>query len=314
MKISINPYIIGKPIDVDWAFVSNKWINLDCSYEEAFHYITVDGAATSAELKDCTRKDSNFVSRTLFMIDIDKGMSIPELFDNNFYNEYGAGFYATPSYTDENPRFRILFRCQTPIIDAIRARKLIRGLLQVYEQADVSCKDSTRLFYGNPNCELKEIRDSLLTDSIVDEITTMIDLFDEASSAKEHVEYPPSTDIEKDVITKILKSCFVGDWGTWRNIGWAMKTSGFSFDQFADVTQGMMKSKTREMAKKVWADGDPGLITMGSIVKFLNDHKPDWRIHAKVYKQHFEEEKRIKELKELLSRTRKLRLALDDES
>ena len=106
MKLSIQKQTQGKPgADKDetakhLAKVYKKWENIECTWEQAFDLITVQGYATSAELSDPYRCDANFVSRQLVMIDIDKEMTIQELLEDQFYNEYGAGFYVTPSHTD----------------------------------------------------------------------------------------------------------------------------------------------------------------------------------------------------------------------
>jgi len=140
MKISIHPDIIGKPVrrtegDQSWT---------ECNAEETF------------------------VSRELVMIDIDSGMSIQQLLDDDFYKQYSAGYYTTPSHRDDSPRFRIMFRLQTPIIDSTRLQKLNKMLLKVFVQADAACKDATRIFYGSPDCSAKQMTSTIIADDTVE--------------------------------------------------------------------------------------------------------------------------------------------------
>jgi hypothetical protein len=189
MKLAIHKHIRGKP---ETRIVDHKpthwmgnlrvnlgydWFNIDVSWRDCFEVITTMGCATSAELKGTHRHDDDFVSRQLVFIDIDSGMSIEELLQNEFYNEHAAGFYATPSHTMENHRFRIMFRTATAIRDGERVKKLIMALMRVFDHADPACKDSTRIFYGTVNCVIKEYRTNVLSDDMVEVLIAMEDMF-----------------------------------------------------------------------------------------------------------------------------------------
>lgn len=276
MKIAIHPGIIGKPAKDSGINLGYGWITEDIEWDAVFDLITVDGFATAAALNSNNRKDCNFVSRELIMVDIDAGMTIPDLLQDNFYNACGAGFYATPSFTLEHHKFRILFRLQTPITDANKLRKVNRALLKVFAQGDQACKDPARLFYGSPNCQFKEKRDNLLTDDVVAELCNMIDLCDEQemkAHASGPVEYAALTDERKQQILDLLKGTYVGSYPIWRNVGWGLKQGGFTLRDFQYVTAGMMKQKSPADAAKIWnagqADGD---VTMGSVIYLLKQH------------------------------------------
>lgn len=295
MKLSINPKIIGKArqvevpndrpyyecngvkVNLGWG-----WQNVDVSWEDAFALITEDGYATSAALVGDHRNDENFESRELLMVDIDSGMTIKELFNNKWYNEYGAGFYVTPSYRDDAPRFRILFRLEQPETDSQKLRKINRGLLALFAQADQACKDPTRIFYGTPNCHIKECRDKLLTNDLVEDLITAIEIADAEQMAErtDPADYPELNDERKKRIIDLLHKSFVGEYTTWRNIGWGMKAGGFSLADFQYVTAGMMRKKTAQDAATVWNDGSSqGEITMGTVIHFIKErHGPYWQL------------------------------------
>lgn len=277
MKVSINPNIIGKPpkhADID---LGHNWTNVEADWDDIFELITLDGLATSAELNTDNRKEANFVSRQLLMVDIDDGMTIPELLDNAFYNTYGGGFYATPSFTTELHKFRICFVLEAAETDPGRLRKINRGLLRVFGAADQACKDPTRLFYGTPNCILCERTNRLLTADIVEQLVAIIDEADSATadamSTTDYHNLPPLDDFHKARIIDLLKQTYVGNYPLWRNIGWGMKAGGFALQDFQYVTTGMMSQKTAADAAKVWMDGGQVSkpVTMGSVIHFIKE-------------------------------------------
>jgi len=286
MKLSIHQYIRGKPATVLPLVGSSymeshgrrvnlgyDWMNIDAEWPDVFKLITSDGCATSAELSTDNRSDANFVSRELFMIDIDSGMNIQDLVDNDFYNDYGAGFYATPSHTMENHRFRIMFRTEQPITDSTQAKKLIQALLRVYDHADPACKDSTRIFYGTENCELCLLADKMLPVAMIEALCAMEDMFKEERTAEFNyqIEHKPLTNERRQRILDLLKQTFVGSYGQWRDIAWGLKAGGFALIDFQLVTTGMMREKSPEDAALVWNSGkvlDTG-IHLGSVIHFL---------------------------------------------
>lgn len=234
MKLSIHPDIKGKPVHTERGyFCGNKqvnlgygWMNVDVSWDDAFELITTDGYATSSELSSDNRKDENYVSRQLIMVDIDDGMTIQELLNNQFYNEYGAGFYTTARHTDTDHRFRIMFVTEEPITDSQLMKKLIRSLLIVFKSADISCKDSSRLYYGIPNCPIKENQGKILTNEMIVELVLMIDEI-EKEEAKKYVSTFEATTIDEHFVDELLSRISYkvgnlrGEYNQWLTIAWA---------------------------------------------------------------------------------------------
>ena len=288
MKLSVHSIIRGKPVSVEdlngykWMECAGQrvnlgygWVNIEAEWPVVFELITVDGCATSAEIIGDNRKNEHFASRQLFMVDIDSGMSIPELFENDFYNAYGAGFYTTPSHRDDAPRFRIAFVTETEIVDSDLARLLIMGLMRQYNHADIACKDSTRIFYGSPDCVLCECRSNRLPDTVVAELVAAeLEIREAQYEQREHIEYPALDDARKQKILDLLKQTYVGEYHIWRNVGWGLKAGGFSLKDFQYVTQGMMRQKSSEAARIVWNDGKSvdGGCTLGTVIHLLKQH------------------------------------------
>lgn len=285
MKLSIHETIRGKPVQVSdasgrkWYESGGQrvslgwgWINFDADWDTVFKLITVDGRATSAELSSNNRREDTFVSRELIMIDIDSGMTIEQLLEDDFYNRYGAGFYTTPSHQDHAHRFRIMFRLEVPITDAQKLSKLNRMLLRVFDQADAACKDATRIFYGTPGCVFHEQRPNQLhpeeVDALVNRLVQLEEIDMRSHSTAEH---RPLTDAQRQRVLALLKQSYVGSYPVWRNIAWGLKAGGFDLKDFQWVTDGMMSQKTDFEARQVWNSGQArdGGVTMGSVIHFL---------------------------------------------
>jgi hypothetical protein len=281
MIVSINPNIVGKPAKGSNVNLGYGWHNIEADWSDIFKLITEDGYATSAELSSDNRKEANFVSRQLLMVDIDSGMTIPELLDNDFYNCCGAGFYATPSFTPELHKFRICFILEQPETDVNRLRKINRGLLKVFAQADEACKDPCRLFYGTPDCVFYEQTDKILTLDIVEQLVEIIDIADtEAAESMTRTEYTGPVELDdfhRTRIIDLLKQTYVGNYTMWRNIGWGLKSGGFSLQDFQYITTGMMSQKSATDAANVWRDGGQVSrpVTMGSVIHFIKQRHGD---------------------------------------
>lgn len=246
MKLSIHTDIVGKPDKIEkegqkpYYVCKGKiinqgygWQNVEVeSWHDAFELITVDGYATSCELSSDHREDENYISRQICMVDIDDGMTIQDLFNDDFYNEFGAGFYTTARHTDDAHRFRILFVLEEPEYDSERMRKIIRGLLEQYKTADTNCKDGSRIYYGIPNCPFKEYRENILPKYITDALIDMIDTIDEAEEKEREKSYASQFQYEKEkydetFVDELLQRirAKVGDlhgkYDEWTTIAWA---------------------------------------------------------------------------------------------
>lgn len=302
MKISINPLIKGK---IDKTLLSqieslNAWTDIDVSAEEIFELITVDGYATTCELHGGNRREYNYCTRQLFMVDVDGGMTIDELLADDFYNLYSAGFYATASFTPEKHKFRILFITPEPVIAASISRKIIRGLRKIYPKSDAACVDPARLFYGSVNCEIKEWRGTVIPSDVVDCLIEVID--DEDRQREEELANRPvieytMTDERRAKILELLHGCFIGEYNQWRNIGWGLKSGGFTLADFQHVTTGMMRQKSAKDAADIWRAGSAdGRVTMGSVIHFLKQRLGDDVLKEQnVTSKYFDVQKKMKE-------------------
>lgn len=98
---------------------------------------------------DGKRREKNFVQMQLFGLDFDDGISIQEI--RKRAEEYAlpiAFLYHTFHSTEGQPRFRAVFVNDVLIEDKRVANIMIAMLLEIFPQADKSCKDVSRMFFG----------------------------------------------------------------------------------------------------------------------------------------------------------------------
>jgi hypothetical protein len=292
MKLSIHPKFRGKPdrlerkdkppLYIYKGTIINlgyDWENIECTWQEAFDAITIDGLATSCELSSNHREESNYISRQLCMVDIDDGMTIQELFENDFYNEYGAGFYTTARHTDDAHRFRIMFVLEEPEYDALRMRKIIRGLLEIYESGDKSCKDASRIYYGVPNCVIKEYTDKVLPKLITDELVNMIDRIDNEKVKTQDYQRQYDTQYDEIYVSQLLSKIannvgnLHGQYDDWLSIAWATcHTVGVNNAKNLMLQHWPSKTKKELHAFDSWdSSRSPGIATLIKLSNFDKD-------------------------------------------
>ncbi|MDD2758902.1 MAG: hypothetical protein PHH11_01270 [Methylomonas sp.] len=264
--------------------------NQETSYGQMFHWLTVDGFPYAPHLKtDGHRHRDNFDSSYLALVDIDHGMTLADLNNDSLYQKYGSGFYTTASHTEEAPRFRILFRLETPVSVASAMVLLNKALIRYYgtKVADTACQDPCRLFYGSVNAQSKEITDRFLPTKIINRLIEQQQSFEakqKKAKLKAQKEQPSTgtfkseqlSDSFKKRVLELAKGMYLGHYPDWIRFGWGLKEGGFDVSDFCYVTQGMMSQKTDADAIRVWNDGNiGGGVTMGTCIHMLKKHYGD---------------------------------------
>lgn len=88
-------------------------------------------------------------SQQLFVLDFDGGITPDDVLKRcNYYGILPWLIYHTFSSTSDNPKFRVCFIHIAPIDQMQLASVVIHSLLQLFPEADQSCKDLSRMFYG----------------------------------------------------------------------------------------------------------------------------------------------------------------------
>jgi len=145
--LSINPEIINKG-DLSSHIANYGFKNCDISIEQLAEYIN-KGFAFTCQLSG-KRCSDNFLAAQFIAQDFDS-WSLKEAINNPFIRTHGSLLYTTPSHQQNGngDRFRIVYELEEPVIDADEYKMLVGALLEKVPQADKSCSDIARVYFGS---------------------------------------------------------------------------------------------------------------------------------------------------------------------
>lgn len=180
-KLSVNKNIIDKP-DKPTA---PGWTNSEFTPNELIQHIASgfafsQGVIKSNKLNGNKPSASDIEEAWLVPVDIDNEGKVYDggtyrsrklsesegyfTFDDAirdpWLKEHALLIYTTPSHTEEQHRFRIVFLLEEPIKSAEEYTRISTALIDKFG-SDKSCKNIDRLFYGNTNAEVFTFGNSL---------------------------------------------------------------------------------------------------------------------------------------------------------
>lgn len=177
--ISINHAVIGK----DKAAVKQNnglWVPHPRGYytpDEFIQQVTVEGHAFSSIFKDNYRKGENYSKISGLFLDFDnetpeKTLTLKEALQHPYIKEHAYLIYTSPNHLKEKhtesgnilppvDRYRVVFVAEQVIEAKEDYEAVIRGLMDLFPQADSSAKDAARFFYGTVNAQVYEIGETL---------------------------------------------------------------------------------------------------------------------------------------------------------
>ncbi|WP_422406934.1 MULTISPECIES: hypothetical protein [Gammaproteobacteria] len=98
------------------------------------------------------RKKANFKSQQILMLDFDNKETNPaamfQILGREFTTKHAAFTYQSFSSTPEQPKFRLVFVLDKPLTSAEQVEAMYIELFKHYPEADIACKDASRLFFG----------------------------------------------------------------------------------------------------------------------------------------------------------------------
>lgn len=123
------------------------------------------GKAVSPAVMKGTKADE-FLEQQIFMVDIDnKKTDIPFLQVEEAisicekYHLPLAFYYFSFSHTEKIPKYRLVFVMNEVVTDHILRATIMQRFIEIFEQADTSCKNADRVFFGTNKeaviCDLK---------------------------------------------------------------------------------------------------------------------------------------------------------------
>lgn len=129
----------SKPYKPTTVYVGNE--------EELLDYIT-SFAWSPAIFKEFRRK-SDFISTDFMVLDIDNEITIEEAEKRCYDLNVFAVIAATPNFTPEHHKFRVVFPLLKPIRDKHTFEATWNKLAETFPELDEQCSDSCRFYFGS---------------------------------------------------------------------------------------------------------------------------------------------------------------------
>jgi len=305
MKFSYHRYCVGKP---DKRIIDNRltywvdgrkinlgydWITADLEFEDIFELVSSGGYAFAPALNSEHRIAANFVSHELALVDIDSGMTIEELKQHPYYQLYGSGYYTTPSHTDTEPRFRILYRLPVAITDAETMRVIYEGLLAIHGSADISCKDPVRLFYGTVDAKHRELTQRSIDAEGLDLLIQARDIVLEQQQQHfvelkhDDRDYQPKTAEQVGELLDVLRKYYTDlNYSVRRDVTWAVASAVSNAETVALMRQRWDDSSKNGKYEVIVNGKKRQSLTLGTIYHMIRKYEPEFaRQHTSSYKQ-----------------------------
>ena len=166
-RVSVNTALLNKPDETVMSLHSSKgWATFELAQDELIESIKM-GNAFAPEFAHEHRKSRNFVSANFLAADCDGTMTVTEARDHAFINTHASFIYTTPSHTDAEHRFRVVFHLENPITDGRDWANALFGLAHKLG-TDSKVADAARCFFGSSNAQVWTIGRTLPAEKIAE--------------------------------------------------------------------------------------------------------------------------------------------------
>ena len=163
------------------------------------------GKTVSPAVMKGTKAD-DFVEQQVFMVDIDnKKTDIPILTVEDAlsicekYHLPLAFYYFSFSHKEKMPKYRLVFVMDKVITEHILRDTITRKLIDLFEQADTSCTNADRLFFGtNKKAVICDLEARINVDTVF-KISPKSAIVKKAKSSREDKETAKSTREDKEI-------------------------------------------------------------------------------------------------------------------
>ncbi len=167
----------SKPTNI--AAVSSKLKEqMDVTIDDLTKLVTAPYSYTfSPGLFNGTRSNANWTGQSLFCLDFDNGIS-PESVMKRL-NDLGINpnfIYNSFSDSPELRKFRVGFVMNTLVTDADVAKGITKGLIKLFPEADKSCRDYARLYFGGKSIMFLNEQEQDINQFIINLSTFMVSL------------------------------------------------------------------------------------------------------------------------------------------
>lgn len=158
------------PGDPEWGRFNDSFENVELTAEELVAEIRL-GHSICAQHSG-RRSKANFILAQHFCLDFDNHR-FADVLSDRFVREHAAFLHTTVSNTAANPRCRAVFLLLHPIRSREKYEEFMTALVELaylHLQADRSCKDSARFFFGSLNCQIEWLGNTVSLQTLADEI------------------------------------------------------------------------------------------------------------------------------------------------
>jgi hypothetical protein len=150
-KLSVSPIPFKeKPSSTEVGKIKKSLVPSAFTYNELIQIVSppTSYSIAPAVLKGGINNEA-WQSQQLFMLDFDGTTTVEEVL--NRFDYYGITpnfYYFTFSHTEEQPKFRVCLLVNEEITDPELALNIRSGLKRMFPEADKSCFDAARVFFG----------------------------------------------------------------------------------------------------------------------------------------------------------------------
>ncbi|MFL9914150.1 hypothetical protein PQR75_01825 [Paraburkholderia fungorum] len=169
LKLAIETQIINKIPDGDdtlWEQAASGFENVELTRQELADHIN-RGRPFCVQHKN-RRREANFLCSDILTVDIDRDWRVEDALNDSFVKRHAAMLYTTPSHTDAEHRFRIVFQLPRTITDVTEMRTAYTGIIRKFG-GDEACKDACHFFFGSKDSN-PIVFDNVMSDEALEKI------------------------------------------------------------------------------------------------------------------------------------------------
>lgn len=124
-------------------------------------------------MKDDKREKNNLDYQELVALDFDNNVNIKQILSDSFTQKYACFAYTTFNHTENNHRFRLVFKLDIKLHNNDDVAYIYEELFKKYNyQLDTSCKDSSRIFFGGLDYFEIDFNNYLPVDILINDFTS----------------------------------------------------------------------------------------------------------------------------------------------
>ena len=166
MKLAVETQIVNKIAAGDavlWEQATSGFENVEMTQAELAEHIN-HGYPFCVQHKN-RRREANFLGSDILAVDIDRGWRVEEALSNTFVQQQAAILYTTPTHTEAEHRFRIVFQLPRTITDVAEMRLAYTGIVRKFG-GDKACKDACHFFFGSKDSNPVVFGNIMSTDAL----------------------------------------------------------------------------------------------------------------------------------------------------